>query len=190
MTRRPPSRVRSVFRFCWRFARTGVVCLALLIAAFFIHLHNVGLPESVKQRLVQSLEQRGWHMEFSRLRFRWMQGIVGEDLHLRPSRDARGPELFVERVDFRLSREDLRRFVFTPESLVLRQGRCVWILASSNEVTRSLTLEKVEGGILIRPKRATWDEFFSNKWDVTKNASHGADTDDESLTITDDDLLY
>jgi hypothetical protein len=135
-----------VFRFCWRFARTGVVCLALFIAAFFIHLHNVGLPETVKQRLVQSLERRGWHMEYSRLRFRWMQGIVGEDLHLRPSGSgARGPELFVDRIDFRLSREDLRRFVFTPESLLLRQGRCVWVLTSSNETTRSLTLEKVEG---------------------------------------------
>ena len=148
MIKRLPNRVRSVFRFCWRFARTGAVCLALFITAFFVHLHNVGLPEAVKQRLIQSLERRGWHMEYSRLRLRWMQGIVGEGLHLRPSGGGRGPELFVDRIDFRLSREDLRRLALTPESLVLRDGRCVWILASSNEPTRSLTLESVAGTLL------------------------------------------
>ena len=55
----------------------------------------------------------------------------------------------------------------------------------------TVTLEKVNGGILVRPKRATWDEFFADKWDVTKNTSNGPATDDdESLTITRDDLLY
>lgn len=138
---------RSVLRFCWRFARTGVVCLALIVASFFIHLHNVGLPDFVKSRLLAGLAERGWQMDFSRLRFRWMQGIVGEDLHLRPVEGRGGPQLFVERIDFRLNRQKLGRLAFTPDSLDLRHGRCIWVLAHTNSMRQNLILEQVEGNL-------------------------------------------
>lgn len=141
------SPIRSVLRFCWRFARTGAVCLALIVASFFIHLHNVGLPDFVKSRLLAGLAERGWQMDFSRLRFRWMQGIVGEDLHLRPVEGRAGPQLFVERIDFRLNRQELLRLAFSPESLDLRHGRCIWVLAQTNSLRQNLILEQVDGNL-------------------------------------------
>jgi hypothetical protein len=137
--------VRRILRFCWRFARTFACILILVAVAVGIHLHNVGLPEPLKQMLLDRMRQRGWEIEYARLRVRWMKGIVGEDLHFRPAGGRPGPQLFVEEVDFRLSREDLEHFILTPESLTLRNGRCIWVLAGTNGPRHTLALEHVQG---------------------------------------------
>ena len=56
-------------------------------------------------------------------------------------------------------------------------------------IESTVTLEKVEGGILIRPKRATWDEFFADKLVIGGGAA-GVEDDESELIVTDDDLLY
>lgn len=145
MIQKTATRVRKTFRFCWRFFRTGVLVLLLITTATLVHLHNVGLPEPLKQRLVSGMERQGWQMEYSRLRLRWMQGIVGEDLHLKREGKQHGPQLFVERVDFRLKWEDLKHFLVTPEALYLRNGRCLWTLDAANDRPEALQLENVQG---------------------------------------------
>ena len=145
MSRPFVSRFRGTFRFCWRSARTLGVCLLLCVVTAFVYLHNVGLPELLKERLVRGLHAQGWDMEYSRLRFRWMKGVVGEGLYFRPASGGAGPELFVDQVDFRLNREALLRFQFIPESFRLNQGRCVWVLRAEGEKPQSLALEGVDG---------------------------------------------
>ena len=138
-------RIRKVFLFCWRSFRTLVLALILIAVAAIIHLHNVGLPGPVKKILVERLRKQGWEMEFSQLRFRWMQGIVGEGLHFMPVEGRPGPQIFAERVDFRLKREDLSNFILTPESFSLHQARCIWWLHNPGERPEILSLENVEG---------------------------------------------
>ena len=145
MKGRPAHPVRRVFRFCWRFARMLFVSLLLIVAALLIHLHNVGLPEFAKRMLVDQVAKRGWEMEYSQLRFRWAEGIVGEDLHFKPVGNRSGPQIFVEKVDFRLKRTDLLQLSLTPEALMLRNGRCLWILTSSNAPSQSLQFDHLQG---------------------------------------------
>lgn len=145
MTRSLARRCRRFLRFCWRSFRTGIVGAALLLVFVFVYLHNVGLPDFLKTRLVRSLHERGWDMEYSRLRFRWMQGVVGEGLHFSPAAGRSGPQLFVDRVDFRLNRDALGRFELVPESFTLTQGRCLWVLKAEGERAQVLSLENVQG---------------------------------------------
>ncbi len=159
---RPPrgGPIRRTFRFCWRFARTFTLVLLLGIVALGVQLHNVGLPERVKGMMIEALRRQGWEMEYARLRFRWMKGIVGEDLHFRPVDGQPGPQLFVEEVDFRLRRDDLLHLAFTPESLALRNGRCLWTVRATNEPTRTLALERVRGLVRYQePGRLDLDAF-------------------------------
>ena len=56
-------------------------------------------------------------------------------------------------------------------------------------IENMVILEIVEGGILVRPYRATPDDVFAGKLEVGGGASRVED-DESELIITDDDLLY
>ncbi|MBM3847426.1 MAG: hypothetical protein FJ405_14235, partial [Verrucomicrobia bacterium] len=130
--------------------------------------------------LVAALQQRGWELEYARLRLRWMHGIVGEGLHFKPTHAGGGPELFFDEVDFRLNRKDLEIFTITPETLSLRRGRCIWLLSGADGRRRDLSLEKVEGILRYRePDQYQLDPLTGEFHGVTirieaslTNASH------------------
>ena len=71
-------RCRVVFRWC----RITVLLVILALTGTALYLDLVGLPDFIKNPLVQKLHDRGLDIHFTRLRWRPAQGIVAENVFL------------------------------------------------------------------------------------------------------------
>jgi hypothetical protein len=84
--------------------------LILALLAVLVYLNQVGLPDFAKKRLLEELRLRGINLQFSRLRLRFDQGIVAENVRFGRAEDALGPHLSAEEVQVRMSIKALVRF--------------------------------------------------------------------------------
>lgn len=161
----PPSaaprrrRRRVVLKWCRITILLAIFC-ALVLGVF---LNKVGLPESVKQRLVARLRAAGWEVEFSRLRLRWYRGLVFDHLHLHHLRAANAPQVFADEAECSFARQALLRLSFEPTGVQLRNARLVWLPPGSNPPP-ALVFNDVEGALRIG-RDGTW-ELTSLKGDV------------------------
>ena len=151
MTSRKGRIARRIFR--WACRLLALVVLAILACA--IYLERAGLPEFLKRRLVASVRAKGWEFDYSRLRFHWQRGIIGENIQLRPAEKKPGPFLFVEEAACQLNRRALRNFEIEVDSVLLRGGRLVWQFAATNEPTATFQLDRI-GGELIFAANDLW----------------------------------
>ncbi|MBN9692046.1 MAG: hypothetical protein J0M24_17525 [Verrucomicrobia bacterium] len=80
-----PCRWRRFGGGCWRgfrwCTRAGYVVLALFAYALF-HLHQIGLPGFLKDRVVAQLAAQGLKLDYSRLRLEFGHGLVAENVTL------------------------------------------------------------------------------------------------------------
>jgi len=78
-----PGRWRRFGRGCWcgfRWCtRAGYVVVAL-VAYALVHLHQIGLPNFLKEPLVAQLASQGLKLDYSRLHLEFGQGVVAENV--------------------------------------------------------------------------------------------------------------
>src|SRR5689334_11797849 len=122
-------RLRLYFR---RF-RLVIWSLLLLLLCGVVYVNQVGLPNFAKGPLLQALRDQGVDLQFSRLRWRWHQGIVAENVRFGSIEELSAPNLSAAEVQLRLNLHALARFRFQVDSLFLRQGTFVWPLVRTNE---------------------------------------------------------
>ncbi|MEY2429092.1 MAG: hypothetical protein QOJ40_1977, partial [Verrucomicrobiota bacterium] len=140
---RHKSRFWRICRVSFRRFRMVVWLLVLAILAAIVYLNQIGLPGFVKTRLLDNLRARGVDLQFSRLRVRWFEGIVAENVRFGRADEALGPRLGVAEVRLQFNSKALRHFRFQIDSLVLRQGRLVWPVPETPQLTRKLTIEDI-----------------------------------------------
>jgi len=129
---------RLTFRWL-RFAVWGVALLALLAGAWF---NLIGLPDFLKTRLVATLRQRGVELEFSRMRLRYVHGLVAENVRLGGAQNAGLPVLTVGEVQLRLNYPALLHGRLQLDGLVLRNGKFTLPLSPTNTLAlRNLQTE-------------------------------------------------
>jgi len=146
-----PGRFRRIVRRLFRLTCRLLVLLVLALLVIAVYLERAGVPQFAKTRLVETVRNRGWDIEFSALRFHWYRGVVAENLHLQRSRKKPGPIIFIDEAACRLNGAALRNFVLQVDSILLRGGRIVWPLTETNEQTATFQLEKIGGELLIKP---------------------------------------
>ncbi len=120
---------RIVFT-CARFAVWAGVLLVLAAVAWF---NLVGLPGFLKTRLIAALHERGVQLEFSRMRWRLVHGLICDNVRIGAAQEAAGPVLTASEVQLRLDYPDLllhRRL--SVKGLVLRQGAFEYPLTATN----------------------------------------------------------
>src|SRR5258708_24539259 len=79
----PPPKKRRFWRVCriyFRRLRLVVWLVILLLVGVLSYLNQVGLPDFVKKPLLEKLRARGLDLRFSRLRLRWYNGFVAENV--------------------------------------------------------------------------------------------------------------
>src|SRR5262249_23485867 len=76
----PKRPFRKTCRLYFRRFRISVWVLTLILLGFLLYLNQIGLPEFAKAPLLQKLHDRGISLQFSRLRVRWFQGIVADNV--------------------------------------------------------------------------------------------------------------
>ena len=150
---RPRARRRWILlKWCRISALLAVFC-ALVLGVF---LNKVGLPESVKIRLVARLRAAGWEIEFSRLRLRWYRGLVLDHLHLRRIQSGAGPQIFADEVEYSFQRLALLQLRLEPIGAQLRGARLLWVLPVSNHPPATLTIDDVDCALRFLPDD-TWE---------------------------------
>src|SRR5271166_5648062 len=92
-----------ICRICFRIFRISVWLLVLAVLCAIVYVNQVGLPEFVKRPLLQKLRERGLNLQFSRLRLRWYQGIVAENVRFGPAEAQFSPRLNVAEVRVELN---------------------------------------------------------------------------------------
>jgi len=120
----PRRRAGKIFWRIFRGVRVTGLSVALFVVVTGFFLNKIGLPEFVKRRVVEQLRQKGWEVQFSRLRLRWYRGIVAEHLQLQRTNQLYGPHLFVEEAQCRLKHKAFEHLDLHADSLTLRAGVC------------------------------------------------------------------
>src|SRR5262249_45966126 len=108
-------------RTCFRWCRITVWFLLFLLLCGFIYLSETGLPDFVKQPVLQTLREKGVDLEFSRLRLRWLRGIVADNVRFGKTNDPGGLRLSAERMEFGLNEDELLHFHLKVDSVSLRR---------------------------------------------------------------------
>lgn len=125
--------------------------MILALLGGLIYLNQVGLPSFIKNPLLAKLQARGIDLQFSRLRWRWTEGIVAEQVRFGGSDSAQGPRLNAQEVQVQLDRSALARFQLQITGLRLRQGRLVWPIPDTNGPPRELVVEKLHTELRLLP---------------------------------------
>src|ERR1051325_949993 len=152
---RPKSRFWRRCRTCFRALRLTVWFLTLALLGALVYVNQIGLPGFVKKPLLEKLRARGLDLQFSRLRLRWYQGLVAENVRFEradPAEAGLGPQLTLAEVQVRLNPQALARFQLQVDSLMLRQGRLVWPIAQTNPAgAGQLSAENIQTELRLLP---------------------------------------
>src|SRR6267142_2719601 len=150
-------------RICFRYTRIAIWLLILAILGCLIYVNQIGLPGFVKKPLLEKLRERGVDLQFSRLRLRWDQGIVAENVRFGGADEPLSPEFKLAQVQVQLNYKALSKFQFQVDSLRLRRGRLAWPIAETNQPTRQLAVEDIQTEHRLLPNDE-WalDDFKAN----------------------------
>ena len=171
------SRLRRLARGLFRFFRTAVVVLLLIGAVLGLFLNKVGLPESIKRRVIAQARAKGMEVQFSRLRLRWYRGIVAEDVQIKGTNELAGPLLFIEQAECPLNPSALRHFDWKMNSLLLRGARLVWPLSVTNKPRHTFVINRLKGELFFQ-KDGAWNlpslrgDFHGVKLDLSGTLSN------------------
>ncbi len=144
MSPRRKSRFWRICRISFRRFRITVWLVVLALLASLVYLNQIGLPGFVKTRLLENLRARGLDLEFSRLRLRWYDGIVAENVRFGRANQKLSPQLRLAELQVQLNPKALAKFQLQIDSLVLRQGRLVWPIPETNRLSRKLIIDDIQ----------------------------------------------
>ncbi len=131
---------RTGFRWC----RISILLLMLVVVFCGVWLNRVGLPDFAKTRLVAALREHGVDLEFSRMRVRFVRGLVAENVRIGDSKTPGNPSLAVDELQLKL---DFRAFLhrrLQVDGVILRQGKLIWPLTETNGTTLSFVLNNIQ----------------------------------------------
>ena len=125
--------------------------LILAILGLAIYLNQIGLPNFVKQPLLEKLRAQGLDLQFSRLRWRWDQGIVADHVRFGRADDPLSPQLTLAEIKVSLNHRALSRLKLQVDSLMLHRGRLIVPVAATNGPPRQILVENIQTDLRLLP---------------------------------------
>ncbi len=151
MPRGHHSRLWRIGRIYFRRFRILVWLLLLAMLGSLVYLNQVGLPQFVKRPLLEKLRARGLVLQFSRLRLRFHEGIVAENVRFGSTDDPLVPRVSAAEVQLLLNWNALAHRRLQVDALALRQGRLLWPLSETNPPAKELAVEGIRAHLLFVP---------------------------------------
>src|SRR5881394_2211785 len=108
--KRPRRGFWRVCRIYFRRFRITVWFLILALLGALIYVNQIGLPPFIKRPLLEKLRARGIDLQFTRLRLRWYEGIVAEEVRFGRAGESFGPQLTLQEAQLQLNRRALAKF--------------------------------------------------------------------------------
>lgn len=146
-----PHRLWRRFRVYFRRFRIAVWVFVLLVLGTLLYLNQAGLPNFIKQPLLDKLRARGIELRFSRIHLSLARGIVAENVVFGPTGEQAGPEINFAQLVVGLNLRSLLRGQAQLDNLALRRGRLVWPIAETNRPPRRLVLDDVQTDLRFLP---------------------------------------
>jgi hypothetical protein len=168
MSARPKRGFWLICRIYFRRFRIALWFFFLAVILGMIWLNQVGVPNWVKARLVAHLQQRGLDLQFTRMRLVFYQGLVADNVRIGQADDPESPHFTAAEVlvDVRWSsllRWPVQRDALV-DSLVLRQGRLVWPMGTTNGVLRVISLDDISTELRFLPEDEWSLEHFAARF--------------------------
>lgn len=139
-----PNRRWHRFRVYFRRFRIAVLSLVLVGVVSLLYLNLVGLPEFIKKPMLEKLHTRGLDLQFTRLHWSPIHGIVAENVSFGQTNAATGPKVTLKEVQLRLNYPALLKREFQVRSLVLQRGKLVWSIPVSNAPPSELSVDNIQ----------------------------------------------
>ena len=151
MATRKHSRSWKLLRIYFRRFRIGMWLVLLALLGALLYVNQIGLPDFVKNPLLEKLRARGLDLQFTRLRLRFPHGLVADNVRFGGTSSAANPKLTLKEIQVRLDYAALAHGQIQVNSLLLRQGRFVWPVSESNQPPRALTVENLQTQLRLLP---------------------------------------
>ena len=151
MAQRDKRRFWRKCRIAFRRFRICIWALILVFLALILYFNQVGLPEIAKQSLQEKLRARGVDFEFTRMRWRWGQGIVAENVQFGRAGDAATPHLSVREARLLIDYRALARMRVQVLGLDLRDGEATWTVTATNEEPQELLVQNIQTQLRLLP---------------------------------------
>lgn len=167
-----PSILRHRLRVCFRWLRIGVLLAVLLTLLGAFYLHQVGVPEFVREKVTAALRRRGVELRFERLRPRWQQGLVAENVAWEAGRSPTAPRIWFDQVVLDPHWPTLLwKQAFEINTLTVRGGQVVVPLASPNDPPEDFVVDQIAARFDLATEN-TWrvDELTARLFDATVRA--------------------
>jgi len=148
---RPKRRFWRLCRIYFRRFRITVWFLILALLGVLIYVNQIGLPGFIKKPLLEKLRAAGIDLQFTRLRLRWYEGVVAENVQFGQTGKSFGPQLKLEEVRLQLNRRALSKFRLQVDGLILRRGRFVWPLMETNAPIRQIAVDNIQTELHLLP---------------------------------------
>jgi len=127
---------RTGFRWC----RITVLFAVFMVLCALLWLNRIGLPDFLKTRLVATLQARGIDLEFTRMRLRFVRGLVIENARLGRTGTTGEPVFSLAEIQLQLNHRALLHRQWQIDGLILRQGKLVWPITP----TKALLLNNIQ----------------------------------------------
>jgi hypothetical protein len=130
-------------RVGFRLFRITVLLFVLALVCAMIYLDRVGLPDFAKKPLIEALRQRGVELQFVRLRWNFVRGLIADNVHVGVmTPDA--PSASFSQVRLELNYHALMHRKWQMDGLVLRQGTLTLPVTDTNGPPYTLTLDHIQ----------------------------------------------
>lgn len=149
----PPQHKSRFWRRCriyFRRFRIAVWLTVLFLLGAMLYLNQVGLPGFIKGPLLARLHARGLDLSFTRLRLRWYQGIVAENVSFGDTADPLLPHLRAADLQLRVDVHELLRLRLRLDSVLMRRGRFL-LTVGTNETQRELSVDNIQSELRFLP---------------------------------------
>lgn len=123
-----------------------MLLLAILVAA--IYLNTIGLPGVLKEPLLTELRERGWNVEFTRMRWRWFKGIVIENPTFSPVDPASHSKFSASRAEVNMDFSYKKKSKVVLKSIFIREGEFSTFIETN---TPPLVVQNIEARVHLLP---------------------------------------
>jgi hypothetical protein len=130
---------RTRFRIC----RICVWLIILALVCVVLWLNQIGLPNFVKRPLIDALRQHGLAVEFVRLRLNFIRGLVADNVRI-GGESPDSPSLSLQELQLRINYRALLDRKWLLDGVVLRQGKFILPISSSNDPPCVLTFDHIQ----------------------------------------------
>ncbi|MEI7730042.1 MAG: AsmA-like C-terminal region-containing protein [Verrucomicrobiota bacterium] len=164
-------RIWTSARRIFRFFRIAFLLLVLGLAGFLLYISQAGLPDFLKNRILEQLRTHGMEVEYQKIRFRWDRGVVAENVAFRHAQRVNGPQMTLDELVVGLNAEALLHGRLEVEKLQFRGGCLNWHFAGP-QPSHPLAITNLSASLWLG-KDDRWDLSF------LKGRFHGVD-----ITVT------